>query len=121
MATAKEAPFLATDMFGPKEAKPDAPTSSLFVKVVPQAAPKSGFPSLSMTQGFSRTAARADAMLVLRIAENQAAKALQPLSDDRKTTFLEAVSREIALKEGVVDAEMAMRDALMARFCTKSS
>lgn len=100
----------------------DAPSQgSLFAPVTPQPAPKAGFPSLSLSHGFSRSRAKSDAMLTLRILSNQAAKALQTSSPgfSQKATFLASVEREIKLKTGIVEAEMEMRDALLGRFCDK--
>lgn len=98
-------------------------TPRLFAKVIPQPSQREGFPALSMSQGFSRNAARSDAMLTLRIAANQAAKTAQAskATFSQRQDFLDTLDREVALKSGTLEADMAMRDALMAKFYNNKS
>lgn len=100
------------DMFGVW--KQAAPTSSPFFRVIPSTKKTvAPFPTLLMSNGFDRSAARNDAILTLRLTANQALRASAP------NAFLEAVGREIALKRGDFDSETMMRDALMDRFLGK--
>lgn len=116
-SASKDVPFQEQALFGGEKAS----KSVLFAKVTPQPPQRSGFPTLLMSQGFSRNAARADAMLTLRISANQAAKMAQVprATASQKQDFLDALDREAALKEGALEPEMAMRDALMMKFFTK--
>lgn len=72
------------------------------------------FPTLLMSNGFTRNAARNDAILTLRMIANQAAK------NSASNAFLRTLGREISLKRGDFEPEMMMRDALMERFLGKS-
>lgn len=115
--TEAEAVFVSgnRDMFGVgSQARPASP----FYRVTPRtksAAPS--FPTLLMSNGFDRNAAKADAILTLRMTANQSAKAL-PAS---KEAFLKALGREVALKRGDFEADMMMRDALMEKFLQAKS
>jgi hypothetical protein len=99
-----EVSVLPKDMFGP-----EAPTQSTFFKINTPP-PKAPFAPLAMGNCFFKNAARADAMLILRMLANQNAKA------GNIDGFFEQINREIAIKSGELDAETAARDALICKF-----
>ncbi|MDR0631436.1 MAG: hypothetical protein LBF66_02620 [Holosporales bacterium] len=72
--------------------------------------PKAPFTPLKISGGFYKSAAKADAMLIIRMLANQSAK------NGNYCEFLEHLNREISLKNGDFDAETMARDALMSRW-----
>jgi hypothetical protein len=95
---------LPRDMFAP-----EVPVPSILVKIntAPSKAP---FAPLAMGNCFFKNAARADAMLILRMLANQNAKA------ENVDEFFKQINREIAIKSGDLDAETVARDALICKF-----
>ncbi|GHS94187.1 hypothetical protein AGMMS49949_07890 [Alphaproteobacteria bacterium] len=108
-------PFQAQDLFGnaapPQEASPFHPVKNA------SGTEKSTFPIITMENGFDKSSARADAILILRMRANRLAKSLASAST--RASFVQQIQREIALKDGSFDAETMARDSLMAQFLEK--
>lgn len=113
----RTAPAVITDnqdMFKAKEKDSSRQQSPFFKVTSSMKVAASSFPTLLMSNGFTRNAARNDAILTLRMIANQAAK------NSASDAFLRTLGREISLKQGDFEPEMMMRDALMERFLGKS-
>ncbi|MDR0625093.1 MAG: hypothetical protein LBF72_01410 [Holosporales bacterium] len=105
--------YKETDLFGSKEDR--AP--SVFYKVTCA----SGEPAralLSVKSAFARWEANADAIMILRLLANQCAKS--PQSCGGLLKFLQNIYREIALKNGTLEAGVLARDALVDRFLVRT-
>jgi hypothetical protein len=101
-------------LFGEKaEAKAQTP----FVKVSPAssyATQKKSFVAVSMSSAFDKHKASSDAMLIIRTLAHQDLK--KGSNQVAQYDFLNNVTREISLKKGDLEAEIAARDALINRF-----
>ena len=87
---------------------------SPFYKVSSNKNVKQDFFSVNMKSAFSKNAAVSECILILRSCANQCSKKLYDKNERKE--FLNNISREINLKSGKLDAEIASRDALINKF-----
>jgi len=71
------------------------------------------YPALTLVQGCDKTVMQNEGMLILRMLQGQAQKDFAHQYQTARHLIDAAIHREIQIKKGQIDQELALRDALI--------